>query len=182
MMKAQTKRVPVAARRRATSPFCARATALVAAAVLLMSQASAASAPTPQGGRDGGVSDSILGVKVGMTLEEVHEKLKPLGTFGGRGTREGGRKEAWTLKKTDFSSVAYQTDGRGRVKWVTGFVRPGKEIRFEKLGDLSRATKNTEQEAVWNVERAEGNYRLMAKGAGGRAQVIQILWVTLPAK
>ena len=63
---------------------------------------------------------------------------------------------------------------------MTGFVRPGKEMRFEKLGDLSRVAHRTEQEAVWNVERPEGNYRLMAKGDRGRARVVQLLLLALP--
>lgn len=125
------------------------------------------------------VADSILDIKIGMSLEEAREKLKKLGTYGGRDTRDGGRKEAWTLKKSKFSSVAYQTDGKGRVKWVTGYVRPGKEIRFEELGTLAQALRNTEHEAIWNVERPEGNYRLIAKGVGGRAGVVQLLSLAL---
>lgn len=123
------------------------------------------------------VLDSILGVRVGSSLAEAHEKLKDLGTFGGRATREGGRKEAWTLKDGEFSSVAYKTDAAGRIVWVTGFVRPGKEIPFSKIGDLARAAASDETEAAWNVEAHGGarSYRLVAKGPKGKARVVYLL-------
>lgn len=119
--------------------------------------------------------DSILGVRVGTKIEEAHEKLKTLGTVGGRATREGGRKEAWTLKETEFTSVVYKTNAAGRVVWITGFVRPGKEIPFDKLGDLTRATGKDKTEAVWDVETQGGGYKLVAKGPDGKARVVTLI-------
>jgi hypothetical protein len=132
------------------------------------------------------LTDAILGVRLGSTLEEVHEKLKGLVKTGGEGEgeregeREGGRKEAWSLKKTAFTSIAYQTDGGGRVQWVTGFVRAGREIPFSKLGDLSQASHKSEQAAIWNVRRPEGNLRLIVRGSGWKARVVQILSLNAP--
>lgn len=155
--------------------------ALVAVALLAFVPATHAAATRGGGADDNArVADSVLGVKVGMSLEEARAKLKDSGTYGGRDTRDGGRKEQWTMKKTPFTYVVYQTDGKGRVKWVTGFVRPGKEIPFAKLGDLARATRSSELEASWNVERPEGNYRLLARGARGKAQVVHLLTLALP--
>lgn len=159
-----------------------RAAACVALAGIFLSAADAAQegdkSPTPPS--PARVADNILGVKIGMSLEEVHAKLSPLGEIGGRATRDGGRKEAVTLKGTQYTSVAYQTDGKGRVKWVTAFVRPGKEIPYTDIGDLARATRQSEQEAVWNVERPEGNFRVMAKGFQGKATVVHLLSLALP--
>lgn len=121
------------------------------------------------------VTDSVLGVGVGTTIEEAHARLKDLGTVGGRATRDGGRKEAWTLRETDFTSVAYKTDAKGRVQWVTGFVREGREIPFEKLGDPARAVASGDTEIAWSVERPEGDYRLVAKGPNRRARVVYLL-------
>jgi len=128
------------------------------------------------------VPESLLGVRVGSSLEEAHAALEGLGTFGGRATRDGGRKEAWTLRKTAYSSLAYQTDGRGRVKWVMGFVRPGKEIPFSKLGDVKQATRQTEAEVVWTIESPQGSYRVVANGAEGRARRVYLLALTLSTK
>ncbi|HEX8472413.1 MAG TPA: hypothetical protein VF666_00110 [Pyrinomonadaceae bacterium] len=161
-------------------------TALVAVSLLLLSVTTgevlspvvAAASQNKAGAQK--VSDDILGVRVGSRLDEVHDKLKSLGTFGGRDTRDGGRKEAWTLKKTDFTSIAYKTDASGKVVWVTGYVRPGREIAFAKFGDLAQAYYKSEQSAVWNIERPEGNFRLIAKGGQGKARVVHLLSLTLP--
>lgn len=126
------------------------------------------------------VVDSILGVCVGAKIEEVHEKLKTLGMVGGRATRDGGRKEAWTLKETEFTSVAYKTNAAGRVVWITGFVRPGKEIPFDKLGDLARATGKDKTEAVWDVETQSGSYKLVAKGPDGKARIVTLISLDAP--
>jgi hypothetical protein len=130
------------------------------------------------------VADSILGVRLGATLEEARAKLKGLRRSGGEGEgegeREGGRKEAWLLKKSAYNSIAYQADAAGRIQWVTGFLRKGREIPFEKFGDLSQASYRSDQEVVWNVPRPEGNYRLIAKGSGGRASVVHLLAIKLP--
>ena len=130
------------------------------------------------------VTDAILGVRLGSTLEEAREKLKGLVKAGGEGEgegeHEGGRKEAWELKKTAFASIAYQTDEAGRVQWVTGFVRPGREIPFSTLGDLSLATHKSEQAVIWNVQRPEGNLRLIARGSGWKARVVQVLSLKAP--
>ncbi|HYH85590.1 MAG TPA: hypothetical protein VEX60_08905 [Pyrinomonadaceae bacterium] len=124
--------------------------------------------------------DSILGVRVGAKIEEVHEKLKDLGTWGGRATQDGGRKEAWTLKETEFTSVAYKTNAAGRVVWITGFVRPGKEIPFDKLGDLARARGKDKTEAVWDVEAQGASYKLVAKGPDGKARVVTLISLEAP--
>ncbi len=124
--------------------------------------------------------DSILGVRIGSTFEEARTKLTPFGTGGGRETRDGGRKEAWTLKGTEYANVAFKTDGKGRVVWVSAFTRPGKEIPFSKLGDLSKVAQAPGTQAVWNIETPQGGYRLVAKGANGKASVIYLLSLDFP--
>jgi hypothetical protein len=153
--------------------------ALVAAGLLFAVCALGAGRAAAQTG-GAKVADSILGVRIGSSLEEAHAKLKDLGTVGGRATREGGRKEAWTLKGGDFTSVAYKTDAAGRVVWLTGFVRPGREIPFSQLGDLARATGKDEAQAAWTVETPGGGYRLVAKGPNGRARVVYLLSLAAP--
>lgn len=132
--------------------------------------------PTPaQDGKSAGVRDSILGVKIGTSLEEARAKLKDLGTTGGRDTRGGGRKEQWNLKETDFAYVVYKTNAKGRVTEVTGFVRPGREMPFSELGDTALAAGKSETGITWNVSAAEGGYRLVAKGPEGKARVLYLL-------
>lgn len=139
------------------------------------------------------VPDSILGVGIGSTLDQAHAKLDRLRTPKARSTREeseqeareeqereGGRKEAWALRATDYATVALKADREGRVVWITGFVRPGKEIPFAKLGNLSSAKVVTKTRAVWNVATPGGGYRVIAQGQNGRARVVSILSLAAP--
>ena len=127
------------------------------------------------------VSDSILGVRIGTSLEEAQKKLEPLSMTSERPTdededkEEGGTKRYWKLKGTNYTSVALKTNQKGRVVWVTGFVRPSKELLFSELGDTSRALRATDSQAIWNVATSNGGYRLVAKGQNGRARVIYLL-------
>ncbi|MDQ3755631.1 MAG: hypothetical protein M3371_12980 [Acidobacteriota bacterium] len=126
------------------------------------------------------VSDSIFGVSIEANLNDVRPRLDQFGASGGRNTRDGGRKEAWTLKETDFSYVAVRADSKGKIVWVSGFLRPGKEIPFAKLGDLALAKGATDTQAIWNVETSGGGYRLVAKGQHGKATVIYLLSLATP--
>jgi hypothetical protein len=120
-------------------------------------------------------ADTILGVRIGMTLDEAQAQLGRLGTRAGRELRDGGHKEAWTLKATDYGSVALRTDARGRVVWITGFRRAGQEAPFSEFGDLSRATLHDRARAVWDIRNERPGYRLMVRGNDGKAQVVTLL-------
>lgn len=121
------------------------------------------------------VQDAILGVRVGSIASEVQATLGPRGTADSRPTRERGAKQVWTLNGTPFSSLAVKTDAAGRVVWVTGLVRQGEEIPFKEFGDLARASTASESRAVWDVPTADGGYRLIVRGSGGRAQTVSLL-------
>jgi len=157
---------------------------LVRRPVALLAAVAAVALLAPWGlARDGKrarVARSILGVEVGASLEEAHEKLEALGTSSSKESgeeRDGeeGRKEAWTLRETDYSALALGADDEGRVVWVSGFVRPGRDIPFSDLGDVASAVHSSDMQVVWNVETPDGGYRLVAKGSGGRARVVYLL-------
>ena len=138
------------------------------------------------------VWNSILGVRVGSTLNEARARLRRFGSRGaeneleseGRGERseerEGGHKEAWKLRKGSFGYVVFQTDYQNRVIWVSGFVRPGREIPFSTLGDLTRAEGQSDSQVFWNVPNATGGYRLVAKGPSGKARVVYLFSLATP--
>jgi len=138
-------------------------TALIAALVLSL-------APAPPH-----AEDVLLGVRVGSAAADVQAKLGSRGTSESRPTRDGGSKQVWTLSGTRFSSLALKLDAAGRVVWATGFVRAGQEVPFKELGDLTRARAASEASVVWHVARADGGYRLIARGRERRAQTISLL-------
>ena len=135
----------------------------------------------------GRVTDSILGVRLGARLEGVERRLDRLsGRSDKERSRESGgereeeeeggegRRMAWSLPGTEFRSVAVAFDDEDRVVWITAFLRPGREIPFAKLGDLSIA-RVTDSSAVWNVGSRAGGYQLVARGGRGRASVVSLL-------
>lgn len=124
--------------------------------------------------------ETLEGIGIGTTIDDARAKLAQIGTGGGRDTRDGGRKEAWTLRETDFSSLAFKTNKAGRIVWVSAFVRPGREIAFANLGDPAKAATLTKSQAIWNVSSASGGYRLVAKGAEGKASVVYLLSLDFP--
>lgn len=121
------------------------------------------------------VTESIAGVHVGAAIEEVRARLEPLGTVVGRDASDGGRRDVWTLESGDFASVAITTNARGRVVWVTGFLRPGREMPFSEFGDLNKAAAKSESRAFWEVRTPRGGYRLSVRGADGKARVVTLL-------
>lgn len=132
--------------------------------------------------------DSILGIRIGLGLKDAHENLERHGGTGGKhdGRKDdeeeeaGESKEGWSLGSSDYSTIALKANREGKIAWVTGFVRPGREIPFTKLGDLSRALKSNATTAIWNVETRDGGYRVVAKGSDGKARVVYILTLALP--
>jgi hypothetical protein len=126
------------------------------------------------------VAASISGVNIGTNLDEAQPRLDRLGQSGGRATRDGGRKVAWQMKETEFSYLALRADKKGKIVWISGFLRPGKELPFSALGDLKLAQSMTASQAIWNVETPEGGYRLVAKGLNGKATVVYLLSLASP--
>jgi hypothetical protein len=123
---------------------------------------------------------SLNGIGIGTRLEDARSILGRIGTGGGRDTRDGGRKEAWTLKESDFVSIAFKSNGAGRIVWISAFIRPGKEVEFTTFGDPAKATSWSKSQAIWNVGNARGGYRLVAKGMEGRANVVYLLALDFP--
>jgi hypothetical protein len=98
-----------------------------------------ASPPDAAGSRHR-VLDSILGIRVGSSLADARARLEPLAVpqvgqpeEEEKEDREEGRTKAWNLKSTEYKSVALKVNDADRVVWITGFLRPGKEIPFSKL-------------------------------------------------
>ena len=162
---------------RRAGPFAGPVRLFCVLLLLLLTSRSGAEAE----GKRPRVLDSILGIRIGSSLADAQARLDPVAVRQGQEPeseeKEGrgeGRKKAWALKSTEYRSVALKADDADRVVWISGFVRPGREIPFSRLGDLSTA-RATDSIAIWNVRTPEGGYRLVARGRGRRASVISLL-------
>ena len=124
--------------------------------------------------------NSLNGIGIGTSLDEARSILGRIGTGGGRTTRDGGRKEAWTLKESEFATIAFRSNGSGRIVWISAFTRQGKEVPFTKFGDTAKASSFSTSQVIWNVGNGRSGYRLVAKGAEGKATVVYLLALDFP--
>ncbi|MBA3961612.1 MAG: hypothetical protein H0X40_06895 [Chthoniobacterales bacterium] len=118
------------------------------------------------------VKTDILGIKVDSPVEKARALLATLGTKADSPQAEGKEaeddnegKEVWQLTKSDFSAVSLKSDAKGRVIYLLGFIRPGKEIPFQRLGQTEKAPVLTANMVAWDVAR-EGHplIRVVASG------------------
>jgi hypothetical protein len=66
---------------------------------------------------------------------------------------EGEHKISWQLAKTDYGSVFVKADEKQRITYIAGYLRPGKEMPFEKIGQLEKAPVLTDGVVAWDVVR-----------------------------
>ena len=128
------------------------------------------------------VTTDVLGVGVGSTLEDAHAKLDHLNDperpWQERKDRGGKRKALWQLKVTPFASVYAKTDANLRIENITGFLREGEELPFDKIGETEKAPLKSATAIVWDVIRPDRPLiRVVAEGREHKAGVIKIFVV-----
>ena len=131
------------------------------------------------------VTISILGLELGSTLEQAHAKLDKLSdpAHPPKEEEEGPeRKILWQLARTDYSAVFVKSDEKGRITYINAFLRPGKDIPFEKIGDTKKAPLQDVNTIAWDVQRPKRPlFRVVAKGADRKANNIAIFVVKRPS-
>ena len=136
------------------------------------------------------VMDSILDLEPGSSLEQAHAKLDELSdpAHPPKQEEEGPRKgEAsehkvlWQLAKTDYSFVFVKADDQERISYIKAFLRPGKELPFDKIGDAKKAPVQDANTIAWDVLRPDRPlFRVVATGAERKATSIMIFVVKRP--
>jgi hypothetical protein len=135
------------------------------------------------------VETNILGLELDSSLEKAHKKLDPLGNAARPSVEaaketdhdEEERKVLWQLAKSDFSSVLVKADEEERITYITGFLRPGKEIPFDKIGQTEKAPILTDRTVAWDVVRPnQPLVRVLARGEKRKATSITIFIVKRP--
>jgi hypothetical protein len=136
------------------------------------------------------VQTAILGVELDSTLESAHSKLDSLGqpTAGhvdeedkAAKRSEGEHKVLWQLAKTDYGSVFVKADEKKRVTYIAAYLRPGKEMPFDKIGQLEKAPVLTDRVVAWDVVRPNRPLiRVVARGSERKANSITMFVVKRP--
>ncbi len=132
------------------------------------------------------VKTNILGLELDSSLEKAHEKLDSLGNPARPSVEaakeakhdEEERKVLWRLAKSDFSSVLVKADDKERITYITGFLRPGKEVPFDKIGQTEKAPILSDRSVAWDVVRPnQPLIRVVARGEKRKATSITIFIV-----
>jgi hypothetical protein len=132
------------------------------------------------------VTTSILGIELGSTLEQAHQKLDKLCDSAHRPKEEkeesegeqGERKILWELTRSDYAFVFVKADDKEKITYVSGFLRPGKEISFEKIGETKKAPVQDANTIAWDVLRLKHPaFRVVASGSERKAKSIMIFVV-----
>jgi hypothetical protein len=136
------------------------------------------------------VQTAILGIELDSTLESAHNKLDSLGqpTAGhadgsneAAKRSEGERKVLWQLAKTDYGSVFVKADEKKRVTYIAAYLRPGKEMPFDEIGQLEKAPVLTDHIVAWDVVRPNRPLiRVVARGSERKANSITMFIVKRP--
>lgn len=133
---------------------------------------------------------SILGLELGSTIEQAHVKLDHLSDPAhppkeeeeppekGEGPQH---KVLWQLTQSDYSFVFVKTDDQERINYIKAFLRSGKEMPFEKIGETQKAPVQDANTIAWDVLRPERPlFRVVATGAEHKANSIAIFVVKRP--
>lgn len=135
------------------------------------------------------VQVDILGVGVDSSLESAHTTFDPLSDPAHRPTEKANEAESderekkvlWQLAGTDFGSVYVTADDKERITRIEGFLRPGKEIPFGKLGQVEKAPIQTNEMVVWDVVRPNrALIRVIARGSDRKATTVTVFLVKRP--
>ena len=136
------------------------------------------------------VQTAILGIELDSTLESAHSKLDSLGHSTARPVDEvdeaakrsqGEHTVSWQLVKTDYGSVSVKADEKGRITYIAANLRPGKEMPFDKIGELKKAPVLTDRVVAWDVVRpSRPLIRVVARGSERKANSITMFIVKRP--
>ena len=136
------------------------------------------------------VQTAILGIELDSTLDSAHSKLDSLGRPMARPVDEGDEvakqsegehKVSWQLAKTDYGSVFVKADDKERITYIAAYLRPGKEVPFDKIGQLEKAPVLTDRVVAWDVVRPNRPLiRVVARGSERKANSITMFIVKRP--
>ena len=107
-------------------------------------------------------------------VDEVNEAAK-------QREGEGERKVSWQLAKTDYGSIFVKADEKERITYIAAYLRPGKEMPFDKIGQLEKAPVLTDRVVAWDVVRPNRPLiRIVARGSERKANSITMFIVKRP--
>ena len=118
-------------------------------------------------------SGKILGIQIGSQIADARAMLDPLRIPSAEppdAKEKAAKRVYWKLNGTEFDWLIAWANSKGEITRLRANLRPGTTKPFAEIGDLSRATVDTPERAMWNVTRpGEPAFRLIAQGSDRRA-------------
>jgi hypothetical protein len=135
------------------------------------------------------VMTSILGITLGSSLEHAHETLDKLCDNAHRPKEEkeeeegeGEHKVLWELARSPYGFVFVKADDKEKITYISGFLRKGKEMSFDKIGETKKAPLQDQNTIAWDVLRLkQAPFRVVASGLNRKASNIMIFVVKRPS-
>ena len=132
-------------------------------------------------------SGEVLGVAIGMPMDEARAKLDPLRAPGPAYQPDPkelqSRRILWRLKETEYAWIMVWAGADGKITRVRATLRPDQTKPFSEIGNLAEAAAADATTARWNLRRPDGpNYRLIAQGAEQRASSVSMFSLEMPIK
>ena len=110
----------------------------------------------------------ILGISIGMSLEDAHRRLEEIGRLE---REERKRQEVWKVDKDQrFSHLLIGFDKDGTVRYVTVIAREGQRVRYSDLfnpekAKVASAVKNFHYTLEVSGHDGQPGYLVMAQGS-----------------
>ena len=116
-------------------------------------------------------SREVLGLRLGMSEESVHKRMRRIATQQKeeREEEEGGEQEVWILKKDErYNYLLTKFNGEHRLILVTVVAHPSR-VRYSDIGEMKDATVATDginYSYKWRipVQGKESTVLLIARG------------------
>ena len=124
---------------------------------------------------EGEPAREILGIRLSMNEEQVHARLKEIGTFV---RAEPPRQEVWKVRDSSFSHVLIGFAKDTKLHYVTSVAREDREAKavpYASIGDLKKADqKGDAKVSLYNyewklaAEKGEPETLVIALGRDGK--------------
>lgn len=149
---------------------------LAVAAACKRAPSSAQGQSTPAAAQTIESTGKVLGVGIGTSMNEARAKLDPLRVADERAPdrkEKAGTRVYWKLKETEYDWIIAWANREGEITRLRAMLRRERAKPFAEIGELSRATVNLPERAVWDIKHEDGeHFRLVAEGREQRAATL----------
>ena len=149
-----------------SAPDCGALPAVAASAAVSAPEASPDEASTSKL-----PAAEILGLYLGMPLEDVEQRLREIGERveqkGISGDEHSDLKQLWKLRDARFDNALVRFSAERRLKWISAYAREGGPSQlYSDVGDTTLARRAGRYIYSWSLEARQGRPAAMLTARG----------------